>query len=171
MSDVAAYDLDSGEQIDLLRGRTPWFAPTGHLVFWQEGSLWAVRFDPDRLEVEGAPVVVVQGVANAGVGGAGSFSVADNGTLVYRPTGKRAVHTLGWVDRNGEMTTALFEGEGLVSPALSPDGNSLAFVRSTESGFGGLGDVWIRDLANGREGVPAPSSRRPTSSAHLVFQL
>ena len=39
----------------LLAGTDAGFVASGHLVFWREGALWAVRFDPDLLEVTGPP--------------------------------------------------------------------------------------------------------------------
>ena len=44
---VAVYDLEAAQRIDLTSGTSPTFAPTGHLIFWRDNSLWAVRFDPE----------------------------------------------------------------------------------------------------------------------------
>ena len=37
--------------------------PSGHLVFIQDGALFAAPFDADRLEVTGRPVRIVEGIA------------------------------------------------------------------------------------------------------------
>ncbi len=50
------------------------------MVFWREGKLWAVRFDPDLLEVSGTPVVVMQEVGADRMGDAW-FSLSGEGTL------------------------------------------------------------------------------------------
>ena len=140
-SQVAVYDLETGEWTNLLSGTTPFFATTGHLVFWRDDSLWAAPFDLDRLEVRGDPVEVVESVGSFNVGVA-SYAVADNGTLVYQPGGDRTITTLGWVNREGVMTTPLVEGP--VGPRLSPGGTHLVFQRQDEA-------LWIRNLESGRE--------------------
>ena len=103
---VAVYDFETEQRTNLLLGTKPAFSPTGHLIFWRDGSLWAVPFDPDRLDVEGDPIAVVEGVSDDYDG---AYALADNGTMVYLPTGGGAASTstLGWVDRNGQMTTPL----------------------------------------------------------------
>ena len=144
---VAVYDFETEQRTNLLLGTKPAFSPTGHLIFWRDGSLWAVPFDPDRLEVEGDPVAVVEGVSGDRDG---AYALADNGTLVYLPTGGGAAptSTLGWVDRNGQMTTPVVEGVGLAMPRLSPDGSRVVFRRLSESGDE---DLWVRDLERGSE--------------------
>ena len=57
------------------------------MVFWREGKLWAVRFDPDLLEVSGTPVVVMDAVGADRMGDAW-FSVSGEGTLAYIPAGE-----------------------------------------------------------------------------------
>ena len=78
-SQVAVYDFDTEEQKTLLSGTSPQFAASGHLIFFRDGSLWAVAFDSDRLEVEGEPRVVVEGVAANSAGWA-NYSVSREGT-------------------------------------------------------------------------------------------
>src|SRR5262249_36012558 len=60
----------------------------GNLVFWRAGSLFAIPFDPGRLEVSGSPIPVLEGVAGttgrANAGAAG-YSVSESGVLVYLP--------------------------------------------------------------------------------------
>ena len=58
---------------------------SGHLVYGAAGTLRAVAFDLDRLEVEGTPVPVLPSVLTT-PGGAADFDVARDGTLVYTPT-------------------------------------------------------------------------------------
>jgi len=117
------------------------YVPSGHLLFLRRGQLFAVPFDPVRLEVRGTPVAVLDGVAqalssgNSGeVTGAGQFAVAPTGTLAWvsgapvpYPDGALAA-----VSRRGHLTT-------LPAPARSygpvlrvaPDGQRIAVtVRS-----------------------------------------
>ena len=62
-SQIAVLSLDTGEQKVLVRaGSFPRYAPTGHLLYGVQGNLWAVGFDPDRLETRGDPVPVLEDV-------------------------------------------------------------------------------------------------------------
>jgi hypothetical protein len=84
---VGVYDFETGERRTLLTGTASAFAASGHLVFWRGGELWAVRFDPELLEISGTPVVVVQGVGADRMGDAW-FSLGAEGTLAYIPSGE-----------------------------------------------------------------------------------
>ena len=101
-----------------LGGSHPRYIPTGHLVFGVgDDTLSAVRFDLGRLEVTSDPIPVMDGVITKRMG-AVSFSVAQNGSLVYMSgeatpgrsvpqanrsfaTGRAPERTLVWVDREG----------------------------------------------------------------------
>ncbi|MGH9785295.1 MAG: protein kinase domain-containing protein, partial [Terriglobia bacterium] len=63
---IAALNLESGERRVLVQGGTyPRYAPTGHLVYYRADTVMAVPFDPDRLEVTGAPAPVLEGVMSS----------------------------------------------------------------------------------------------------------
>ena len=138
---VAVYDFESDEHRVLVPGRSPRFASTGHLIFWRDDALWAVLFDPDDQEVRGDPVRVVDGVtlANQTVG---SYALADSGTLAYG-SGDLTATTLGWVNRRGEMIASVTDGMSIAHPTLSPDGTRVV--------LGQDGDLWVRELASGRD--------------------
>jgi hypothetical protein len=102
--DVLAMDPDTGARKTIIRGATAGrYMPTGHLVFVREGALWAVRFDPHRLEASGTPVLVEQGIRVEG-GGAVQVALADDGTLAYIPrsTAIAEPRTLVWVSESGD---------------------------------------------------------------------
>ena len=84
-AEIAVLDLTTGAQKMLLRGGSaPRYLPSGHLVYGAAGSLRAVAFDLDRLEVRGTPVTVVPQLLTTPTGAA-DFDVASDGTLVYVP--------------------------------------------------------------------------------------
>ena len=57
--EVAALKLDTGERVSLVSGGSnPQYAPTGHLIYGVDGSLRAVPFNPDQLEVTSDPTPV-----------------------------------------------------------------------------------------------------------------
>ena len=78
----------SGERKTLIEGGSDArYVPTGHLVYAVGGSVFAVAFDVQRLEVTGGAVPMVEGVRRA-VGrtsGAANFSFSSTGSLVYVP--------------------------------------------------------------------------------------
>ena len=104
---LAWVSLEGGEPtLFNVRGSHPRYAPTGHLVYGFDGTLYAVRFDPRRMEVIGTPTPAVEGVITK-LRGAASFDVAQNGTLVSIPGApvRNYEHTLWWVgpDRAPEL--------------------------------------------------------------------
>jgi len=127
-------------------GRDARYLPTGHLLYAQEGSLFARPFDPASLQVGGA-VPLIQGVLDAGgLTGASQYDVSPRGDLVFLPGEAGAVASttsLVWRDEGGNTET-LIEAQGrLWTPRLSPDGRYLAY-RLQEDGGGD--NIWMRDL-------------------------
>ena len=79
--ELAALSLDTGEVRTLgLAGTNPHYVRTGHLAFAvADGTMRAVPFDPDRLEVTGRPVTLVENIVVKG-SGAADFDVLRCGT-------------------------------------------------------------------------------------------
>lgn len=101
-----------------------------------------MRFDVDRLEVQGSAVPVIDSV-NAIGGLAGDFDVSDDGTLVYiaQSAGAAAERTLTWFDRQGKEEAIPAPPRAYLYPRISPDGTRLALdVRDQET------DIWVWDL-------------------------
>jgi hypothetical protein len=55
----------------------------GTSSFAHDDALFALPFDPNRLEPTGPPVRVIAGLASNGITGGAQFSISDAGTLVY----------------------------------------------------------------------------------------
>jgi hypothetical protein len=79
----------------LVRGGTfGRYLPSGHLVYVNRGTLFAVPFDVDRLEVHGTPAPVLDQIDyNAGQGSA-QIDFSQTGTLIYRGSALRHETTL-----------------------------------------------------------------------------
>ena len=137
---VAVYDFDTDERRTLLAGTDAGYATSGHLVFWRDGALWAVRFDPDRLEVSGAPVAVLEPL-DADPNGDAWYAISREGTLVYIPPdgGVAAQRSLVWVDRRGQEEPIGMPRRAYAMARLSPDGRRIA--ANTER----LGDLFLYD--------------------------
>jgi serine/threonine-protein kinase len=138
---IAVLDLRTGISKVLIRGGShAHYVPTGHLVYAVSGTVRAVAFDIEHLEVVGTPAPVLEGVVETGTGGA-DITVAANGSLVYVPSvaGGGGKQTVVSVDRQGRDSPL----PGLPLDAyrdvrVSPDGARLALA--TED------DIWIFDL-------------------------
>ena len=164
---IAVLDLQTGTSKVLIRGGShAHYVPTGHLVYGVEGTLRAVAFDLERLEVVGTPAPVLEGVATT-VSGLADVAVAANGSLVYVP---------GGAGGGRQQTVVLVDRQGRASPLpglpldsyrdvrVSPDGARLALATQD--------DVWIYDFIRTTRSRlttdparPAARSGRPTGSA------
>jgi len=146
---IALLSLETGEQKILVKGgRDAHYASTGHLVYGlvTEGTLMAVPFDLERLEVTDDPVPILEGIRDISSSPHVDYSFSNNGTLVYLGGGW-GTGTPVWVSRTGQVVEVL-TAEPLVNPryiSLSPDAKKLAVVTGPTS----EGDLWIHDLAGG----------------------
>ena len=115
---------------------------SGHLVYVNRGTLFAVPFDVDRLEVHGTPAPVLDQVGyTVGVGSA-QLDFSQAGTLVYRRGGAGSgLLTVAWLDSSGRMQPLLAKPGPYGRPSMSPDGQRLALEVSEESGT----DIWVYD--------------------------
>jgi serine/threonine-protein kinase len=147
---IAVLSLDTGGQKTLLEnGRQPHYLPTGHLVYelTQTGTLMAVPFDLERLEISGNPVPVFEGVRSTFGEGTADYSIADDGTLIYASGGITAGQekVLVWVDRKGATQQVTEIKRDFEDPRLSPDGTRLS-VTVLE---GPQRNVWIYEISRG----------------------
>jgi len=114
------------------------YVPTGHLLYIHQGTLFGVKFDVARGEVQGTPVPLLDDVQANPTTGGGQFDVSQAGTLVY--LSGRAVsesHTVAWLDRVGKLQPLLDAPGGYIQPELSPDGKLLGlFLRTPDQSFG-----------------------------------
>jgi Tol biopolymer transport system component len=104
-------------------------------------------FDPSRLQTTGPPLTVVEPVAGA-TSGFPAFSAARSGVLAYS-VGLLAQTELWKVERSGTRTVRLAPAADYVDATLSPDGQRLAFSRTTESWQ--EPDIFLLDLKRGSE--------------------
>jgi hypothetical protein len=139
---VAVLDLKTGASKVLVRGGShAHYVPTGHLVYGVAGTLRAVPFDLERLEVIGTPALVLEGVWTT-PSGAANIAVAANGSLVYvaglaRPASR---NTIASVDRQGRVSPLPgVPPDTYRDVRVSPDGARLALATRT--------DVWTYEFA------------------------
>ncbi len=142
---IEILKLGTGEKKVLIEGGSDGrYVPTGHVVFLRGGNLMAVPFDLQRLEVTGAPIVLVESILpSRNNTGAAHAALADTGSLVYVPgDSKVSDRTLVWVDHRGSEQPLPLPPRAYRNPRLAPDGKRLVLVVDE----GNKGDVWISDL-------------------------
>jgi serine/threonine-protein kinase len=132
----------------LTAGSYPQYLPTGHLVIWREGNLWAAPLDLDRLALIAEPVPVVDGVLGAD---RALFECSDDGTLFYGVEGSRPNQTSVWVDRAGKEVVVPVPSGTFGDLWLSPNGRKLLARQNAR--------LWLYDLVRGGAGEPLTNER------------
>ena len=146
---IAVQSLRSGERRNLISvGSSPHYAVSGHLIYAQGGTLMAAPFDPQRLQITGGAVPVVEGVLQTMMPDGGStysqYSISTTGTLAYIPGGAQMVgERLVWVSRNGTEQALAAPPRAYAYPRVSPDGRRIAVSIAEEDNI----QLWLYDLA------------------------
>ena len=151
---VEVVTLADGQRKTLVPGGTsarylPTANRSGHLVYTNKETLFAVPFDLDRLELRGTAMPVLDDVAYQALSGGAQFDVSRSGTLVYRKRGgstAQGMATIQWLtpsaDGAGKKEPLRSKAGIYISPRLSPDGTRLAMMVMEQGGT----DLWVYDL-------------------------
>jgi serine/threonine-protein kinase len=140
-AEIVVYSMASGQRKTVQRGGFhARYLPSGHIVYMREGTLFAVPFDLQRLEVTGPPAPILEGVvSNLGAGSA-QFSFSETGNLVYvAGSGEGQKVSIYWMDREGKFTPLRETPGDYRNPAFSPDGKRLAL----DIIDGNRRDIWV----------------------------
>jgi eukaryotic-like serine/threonine-protein kinase len=117
------------------------YSRSGHLVYQRVDSnpgVWAIPVDERTLRPRGEPFLVASGGLRP--------SVAADGTLVYVSDETWGQVRISVVDRAGAVVRDIGEpSAGLRHPAMSPQGDRVAFVAPT----GERDDLFVMDVATG----------------------
>jgi serine/threonine-protein kinase len=145
-STVEVLDLKTGTRRVLLQnGVMPRYAASGHLLFAREASILAVPFDPGKLTVTGAPVVVVDDVAMNYSDGHAAYDVSLSGTLVVMPTSVAGMRVqVTEMDRRGNEKLLLASPQRYDNPRYAPDLRRISLDITPDRG---ARDVWVMDPA------------------------
>jgi serine/threonine-protein kinase len=145
-SEVVAVDLGSGAARRIARGVHPRALGDGRIIYLRDGDLVAAPLDGS-----GPEVTLISGVM-AGVTGAGQYSLASNGTLLYIPeTPTRLLRQMVRVPLEGPEGKAgpeeplLFEPRAFQNIVIAPDGRRVAATIYER----GASDLWVGDIERG----------------------
>ena len=120
---------------------------SGHLFFIRQATLFAQKFDPDRLELQGNPFSITERVDSDVAMGNGSVSMSATHTLVYRTAAGLDERQLVWFDRSGKEIRRVSDPDSAapLNPELSSDGRRVAVRRTVNGNF----DIWLVDTLRG----------------------
>ncbi len=168
---IKALSLKTGEVKTLLQGGYfGRYAPGGHLIYIHNEALFGVAFDPVKLEVSGAPTLLLEHMAANPVTGGGQFdfSVQGAGIFAYLAgSGAEQDWQMAWLDSSGKMQPLIAMRRSYIVPRISPDGKRLAVQDSD--------DIYICDLERGAmirltDGDGGRSPVWAPDGQHLTFQ-
>jgi eukaryotic-like serine/threonine-protein kinase len=124
---IIAVKLNSGEARTLLENAQSPSYSAGHVVYYQGGALWAVPFDPDKLQVLGNPAELESGVNEENY--VAQATASRNGVLAYAPgPAGDFFRNLFLVNRKGLEQKLDVPPRDYVDPTFSPDGKRIAVV-------------------------------------------
>ena len=135
--EIVVQSLETGERKVLVEsGRHPSYVNSGQLIYSQAGTLMAVRFDADRLEVSGPASSVIDDAMDSLLGFAPSYALSATGTIVYIPrTSQLDEYSLAWRGRDGTREPLdAFAPDSYGAPALSHDGGENSAWRGYQWG-------------------------------------
>jgi serine/threonine protein kinase/Tol biopolymer transport system component len=124
----------------------------GYLFFVRQGALFAQRFDPDKMTLDGEPSPITEQIVPAdriavSFQTSAAISASDAGVVAYRRgSSAQTARQLVWFDRAGTPKSRLGASMDTISNlSLSPDGRSIVLGRS----LNGNVDIWLVDATRG----------------------
>ncbi len=117
-------------------------AASGHIVYVQDDTLFAMPFDVRRLGVTGAATRSIEGVTSDAARGSAHVALSDTGTLAYsRGRNLFDARPMAWMDRSGKLSALRDEPAEWLNPEFSPDGRRIAIDIESR----GQRDIWVYD--------------------------
>jgi Tol biopolymer transport system component len=144
---VMLYSPD-GKTREVLPVRTnAAYVEPGFLIYGQDGTVLARRFDPATGQLSGEPIALAEGVTRFGATGLTHFSVSRDGAIVVH-SGTSLGRVIR-VDRQGRVVAEVRGPSPFEGTRLSRDGREL-FADSTDPATSRM-DIWKIDLERGGE--------------------
>ncbi len=139
-------DVQSGERRTVVRGGTYGrYVPTGHLVYVNSGTLFAIPFDLRTLTTRGPAIPVLQDVSYSPTFGYAQIDFANDGTFVYRRAEAGGRSLLRWLDVDGKTRPLMASAGHYQWVRLSPDARRVAFTLQEADRY----NLWVGDVMSG----------------------
>jgi len=119
----------------------------GWLLYGRDDALLAQPFDTSRLEFTGEAFKLLDKLWRDPGGTYRTFSISDNGVLVFHPSLNRIRNQYRWVDRRGQQIKSLDVPAGMLQFWLSPDEKRFVVDRSDPQTS--TYDLWLYDILGG----------------------
>jgi Tol biopolymer transport system component len=151
---IEAWELATGTRHVLVEGASQArLLGDDLLVYANGGNLFAVRFDPGRLETTGKPVALEQEVRHNYQSGNVQFAIADTGAAIWSAGSEDRLRvTPTWYGKDGsDGGPILPPGTEVGGLDLSPDGTRLAYETDPAGAGAGQRDIWVLDLEQGTQ--------------------
>jgi serine/threonine-protein kinase len=146
-STLVVQPLPSGKRTIVQRGGYfGRYAGSGHIVYMQDDTLFAMPFDLRRLTVTGPAARTIDSIQSDHGRGSAQLTLSQTGTMAYIPGGDRyGARPIVWMDRTGALATLRAEPSEWYNAEFAPDGRRIAVdVRN-----GGQTDIWVHDWSRG----------------------
>jgi len=174
ITNSAVTRRDSADASSLIFGTSPVYVSTGHIVYLTGvgGVLMALPFDAANRKVLGPPVPVLNGIRQEAEAGAGQFTIARDGTLLYAPGTDAGRSVLVSLDMRGNLDTLPFPAAGYNGFELSPDGKQILIRVQSASG---RAELWVFDIDRGAQtriptdGIPLHIPRWWPDGKQILF--
>ena len=131
-ANVVVQVLPQGPRKVLVRGAYYGrYLRSGHLVYVNNGTLFAAPFDLDTLELTGPAVPALDGATVNLPVGAADIAISDNGTVAYLPASGPVNYMdapIEWMGRDGKTTPLRATPARWLHPRFAADGSRLAFA-------------------------------------------
>jgi len=142
-ANIEVRGLEGGDRKILVHGGTfGRYVQGGFLTYVNQGTLYAQRFDIDKLELVGNPVPVLEDISYSRAFGYAQIDFSRAGTLVYRKGAESELFLIEWLDRQGNAAPLLARPGRYVWLRISPEGGRLAYSATEAGGT----RVWCYDI-------------------------
>ena len=144
---LEVLDVASGERTVVHRGGYYGrYVPTGHVLYVNDRTVFALPFDRDRLATTGSQFPVLEGIEADATHGSAQYDVASTGLLAYlSAVADLRPFSIVRVDSE-QRSENLWQEPGVYgAPRLSPEGDRLALSVLRDGNW----DIWVYDLERG----------------------
>jgi serine/threonine-protein kinase len=128
-ANIEVQSVRGGSRKILVQGATfGRYFHSGYLTYVNQGTLYAVRFDPSSLTVSGPPIPLLDEVAYSPLFGYAQMDSSRSGMVIYRKGTESQQSVIASIDRTGNVTPIVSTPGRYGWLRLSPDGERLALT-------------------------------------------
>jgi Tol biopolymer transport system component len=141
MGEIAIISFKNGviKQLKGIRGISPKYISTGHIVCIIEDVLVAVPFNLTIMEITGNVYPIIKSLRTEATRPIGQYSISNDGKLAFISGSSAGLASFIWVSRSGDEIEPLsLQPDYYGTFSLSFDGTKIAYVKYP--------DIWVYDM-------------------------